>query len=153
MKTIKKTFSKLFFLEDRFCYDIEETKKDKFTGEKTFRTSILNGINFTKIVSQEGAITYYLGAEVYGNIRVADRKGVHILFEDGSKLSKPDEEIDVEVHDAETYVYYAFVMITAKELKILSEKLITDTRTHIFDSEIDKESAFIIREHAKCLLK
>lgn len=157
-KTILKTFSKLTFADDRFCYDIEESEKDKFTGEKKFSTPILDEINFTKIVSQEGAITYYLGAEVYGYTRVADGEGVHILFKDGSKFSKPDKKISVEINlynsvSAKDYCYSAYVTITEEELKIFSEKLITDIRLDIFDRKISKKSAIKFREYAKCLLK
>ena len=36
---------------------------------------------------------------------------------------------------------------------MFSEKLITDKRMFLFDSEIDEESALLIREYVKCLMK
>lgn len=159
-KTILKTFSKLTFADDRFCYDIEESEKDKFTGEKKFSTPILDSIRFIKRISQEGAISYDLYLNTYNNTSAGlSAKGAHVLFKDGSKFSKPDKKIFYRAITYKcSYNYYkdynnsAYVTITEEELKIFSEKLITDIRLYIFDSEIDKKSAIKIREYAKCLL-
>lgn len=151
-KTILKTFSKLTFADDRFCYDIEESEKDKFTGEKKFSTPILDSIRFVKKVSQEGAITYDLIPHVEDSFYTDKGHGLHILFKDGSKFSKPDKTIFGSRRYNGMIGYSAIVTITEEELKIFSEKLITDIRLYIFDSEIDKKSAIKFREYAKCLL-
>lgn len=152
-KTILKTFSKLTFADNRFCYDIEESKKDIFTGEKKFSSPRKEEIQFTKVVSQEGAITYDLRPHVDDSFYTDKGYGLHILFKDGSKFSKPDQTIFGRRGYNGMSGYSAYVTITEEELKIFSEKLITDIRLDIFDRKISKKSAIKFREYAKCLLK
>lgn len=143
---------KLDFPDDYFCSEIEIVK-DKFTGEEKHYTPIRRGLNFVKVVKKGGATIYFLSSTTGSTSAIVGGKGFHVLFEDGSKFTKLDARIDVEVYDAERYIYDAFVELSMKDLKMFSEKLITDTRMYIFDDEIDKETALLIREYAKCLLK
>lgn len=76
-----------------------------------------------------------------------------ILFEDGTKFTKPEASIDTEVSSGSGYIYSAFIQLTQAEIKLLTEKNITDTRVYIYDGNINKDSSKKIKEYLKCLIK
>ena len=78
---------------------------------------------------------------------------MNILFEDGTKLTKPQEKIDTKTSSGRGYIYSAFIQLSQSEIKLLTEKNITDTRLYIYDGKVDKDSAKKIREYLKCLSK
>ena len=138
--------------EDFYCKKIE-VEKDKFTGDIRYTTPSVHGFHFIKVIS--GNIT-----RIYMFIRETDytcsvgKKGVYLLFDNGSKLSKDDVEIDVEVGDSsDKYLYTAFFPLTESDIKVLSEKLITDDRLYIYDGTVSTDRAKEIRGYLRCLIK
>ena len=106
-----EVLDKLDFPDDYFCSEIELVK-DKFTGDERYYTPLKRGINFVKEVKKGGVTTYYLSSTV-GNLSLTVKgEGFYILFDDGSKFSRPNARIDVEVYDAENYLYDAFVVLS-----------------------------------------
>ena len=104
-------------------------------------------------VIDRGETTIYLIVRVSGSTLNVGKEGLYILFEDGTKLIKPDAKIDVEVSSGSGYVYSAFVPLSQSEIKLLINKDITDKRTYLYDGTVDNESAKEIREYLKCLTK
>src|SRR5690606_24664008 len=141
----------LDFPEDFFCSKIEY-QKDKFEDKEIFYTPYASGIRFMKVIDR-GETTIYLIVRVSGSTLNVGKEGLYILFEDGTKLIKPDAKIDVEVSSGSGYVYSAFVPLSQSEIKLLINKDITDKRTYIYDGTVDNESAKEIREYLKCLTK
>jgi len=141
----------LDYPQDFFCSKIEQ-QKDKFEDKTTFFTPTENGISFVKTIDK-GKTFIYLNVRVNGSTLNVSEKGLNILFEDGTKFTKPEAKIDTKVSSGSGYIYSAFIQLTTAEIKILSEKNITDTRVYIYDGTVDKDSAKKIREYLKCLSK
>lgn len=136
---------------DFFCSKIEH-QKDKFEDKETFFTPTENGISFMK-TTEKGKSTIFLSVRVNGSTLNVSKKGLNILFEDGTKFTKPEASIDTKVSSGSGYVYSAFIQLTQADIKLLTEKNITDTRVYIYDGTVDKDSAKKIREFLKCLIK
>jgi hypothetical protein len=141
----------LDYPQDFFCSKITE-QKDKFEDKTTYFTPYENGISFMKTI-ENGKSALYLGVDVNGSTLNVSQKGLNILFEDGTKFTKPEAKIDTKVASGSGYLYSAFVKLTPAEIKILTEKNITDTRVYIYDGTVDNDSAIRIREYLKCLSK
>lgn len=141
----------LDFPKDFFCSKIEH-QKDKFEDKETFFSPYASGISFMKVINK-GVTTIYLSVRVNGSTPNVGKKGLNILFEDGTKLTKPDADIDVKVSSGSGYIYSAFIQLSQSEIKLLIDKNITDKRTYIYDGTVDNESAKKIREYLKCLTK
>lgn len=147
-----EVIGKLDFPDNYFCSQIEY-EKDKFENDERYYTPIQSGINFVKLIKNGGKPTYYLSVLLGSHNLNYDGKGLYILFEDGSKFSKSNAIYKVELIKTDWYRYFVFETLTANDLKMFSEKIITDVRVFINDNTVDKESALKIREYAKCLLK
>lgn len=141
----------LDYSADFFCSKIEN-QKDKFEDKETFYTPFESGISFVKTV-EKGKSAIFMSVRINGSSLSVSKKGLNILFEDGTKLTKPEAGIDTDVSSGSGYVYSAFIKLTPADIKLLTEKSITDTRAYIYDGMVDKESAKKIREYLKCLTK
>jgi len=141
----------LDYPQDFFCSKIEQ-QKDKFEDKVTFFTPTENGISFMKSI-EKGKTFIYLSVKVNGSTLNVSEKGLNLLFEDGTKFTKPEAKIDTKPSSGSGYIYSAFVQLTSADIKILTQKNITDTRLFIYDGTVDKDSAKAIREYLKCLSK
>jgi hypothetical protein len=141
----------LDYPEGYFCDKIEH-KVDKFENKETFYTPTENGISFIKTIENGNSIIY-LSVRENGSTLNYDIQGLYILFSDGSKFTKPNEEIDVDVSSGSGWIYSAFINLSQEEMELLSEKNITDTKLYIYEGTVDNESATKIREYLKCLMK
>ena len=89
---------------------------------------------------------------VHGEGLNVNGKGVWILFEDGTKISKPNADLQIDVA-TNGYRYAGFIELTKNDIKLLTEKTMTDKRLVIYDGSIDTNSAVILKEYLKCLVK
>lgn len=144
---------------DFYCEKIE-IKKDKFTGETKLYTPLVKGsisyvpcyFYFIKVIRGDKA-TIYMNIEQYARTVSVNKKGVYLLFDDGSKLSKDSEALDVKVDDSGNYYKYrAFFPLSESDISILTKKLITDDRLYIYDGTVSKDKAKEIQEYLKCLI-
>ena len=133
-----------------FCDEIEY-EKDKFENIERFYTPIKDGILYLK-TRENGKTTIYMTVRVHGKELSVNGKGFYVLFEDGTKISKPDDVITVDVA-TNGYVYEGFVELTRNDIKLLTEKIMTDKRLIVYDGTVDKDSAIILKEYLKCLVK
>lgn len=138
--------------KDYFCNKLE-SKKDDFTGE----TKIQNPISLTtkeyiyKNINQSDT-TYYLSFETTGvGEPIVDGKGVIILFENGSKLEKPNEEIDVKVGQKD-YVYSCFIKLTKQDLDLLRKNNISKYRLYIFDAKLSQYESIRLQNYIDCII-
>lgn len=133
-----------------FCDDIDY-EKDKFEKIERFYTPRKDGINFLKTIENEKT-SIYMTVRTHGAGLTVEGKGLYLLFEDGTKISKPNEIIDVDIA-INGYVYEAFFVLTKNDIKLLTEKTMTDKRLVVYDGTVDKDSAAILKEYLKCLVK
>jgi hypothetical protein len=138
----------LDFPEGYFCKDIEENK-DKFTNDITFRTPKSDGISIVR-VKKENSVNTYLSIRVHGSTVNVNEKGVILLLENGVKIQKPDEKLDVEVtSDGSGYTYSAFINLDPNDITLLTQHKITDVRLYIYDRNITNGKKLI--EYIKCI--
>jgi hypothetical protein len=120
-----------------------EREMDDFTGQVTLRSPILNDISISKFIKNPtSAPTYYLRLSVRGSTLNYNGKGVIVLFKDGTKWSRPNEKIDVEIVKGEGWGYRAFITLTNEDLKLFSTKEVNKFRLYIYDNsnpdEVDR---------------
>lgn len=141
-----------------YCQCERITKKvDKFTGEITLNSP--RGLymsmagHFYKSITKD-TTNYYLYLHTCG-FSITQAKGVIILFEDGSKLEFPNEEIKAEVPVSNEYCnfeYQALINLSQSDIdKLLSHKM-TDFRLYIYDRKIGSSQAKKLQEYLKCLV-
>jgi hypothetical protein len=140
----------LKFPEDYWCNKFT-IHKDKFEDKTSYYSPQESGFSVIKIVSN-GITKYYLKVEAGGSTPKIDGKGLYLLFDDGSKINKRNEEIDLDVGNNGGYIYSAFTNLSNEDLEILKTKKLTDKRLYIYDGIVEPESANIIQEYIKCVL-
>lgn len=135
------------------CSSFLQKEKDKFSDQTTIYTPITDPIVINKIIMKD-VVYYYLSIEVAGSTVTVGRKGVYILFEDGTKFSKPGEEIDTKVNQSGSgYLYTCFVELKKSEVEIFTKKKITDVKLYIYDREIDNSIASKFKCTTTAILK
>lgn len=136
--------------EDFYCQDIK-TKTDKFEGTTISRSKDLYGISFAKEI-RDGSSYIYMRLENEGSTLNVGENGLILLFENGKKLERPNENIDTKVNKhGKGYLYSAFIELTRPEIELIIENRITDTRLFIYDAEV--KYGDILSEYLKCLTK
>ena len=141
----------LDYPEDFFCSKIKN-EKDKFEDAERFYTPTENGIRFMK-TSSKGKSIIFLSVNNYGSSLSVAKKGLTILFEDGTKFTKPEANVDAKVNSGSGYFYSVFIQLTQEEIIFFTEKNITDSRVYAYDNTVKKDSAKKIRAYLKCLTK
>lgn len=124
---------------------------DKFTGQVTYSSPLLKSVHFYRVF-EDTLDLIYLTLRCNGATLNTNEKGVIVLFDDGSKWEKPEQTIKVNVAD-EGWEYRAFIPIQKEDLKLFSEKLITDFRLYIYDKSVFKSQAKKYMNWAKCMLE
>jgi hypothetical protein len=111
------------------------TKKvDDLDDKITYRSPILNDVSITKVI-KNGTSSYYLSLRTEGSTLNYDGKGVIVLFQDGTKWSKPTEKIDVKSVEGSGWGYRSFITLTQEDLLLFSSKVIKKFRLYIYDNE------------------
>lgn len=134
-----------------FCEKLE-IKKDEFTGDITIQSPFSSSSKecIYKIISKSDT-TYYLSLTATGSTLNIDSKGVIILFEDGSKLEKPNEKIDVKVGQKD-FEYTCFIRVSKDELAKLCTNKISKYRLFIFDTSLSSFSGEKLRFYINCII-
>ena len=113
-------------------------EKDDFTGEINIRSPYTIPVDLTKVINK-GKVVYYLSLDAYGSTPNVNKRGVTILFSDGTKWIK-NELIDVRVSDY-GYKYSAFIALTPIEVDMFIKKEISKFRLYIYDNDLEKSEA------------
>jgi hypothetical protein len=135
------------------CNQIDRTV-DEFTNEVQISTpySLNSGddVMLLKYI-KNGKTIYYLSLETNGSTLNYATKGVSIIFEDGTKFSKPTAAIDVDVADY-GYKYSAFITLTLLEAQIFTKKRIKKFRLYIYDGVVSSQAAEKFTIYSKCVI-
>ncbi|RRG24815.1 hypothetical protein DWB61_02055 [Ancylomarina euxinus] len=136
-------------IED-YCNSII-VEKDKFTNKTKYHSPYINPISFLR-VQTDSSITNYMSIQVSGSTINVGIKGVIILFKDGTKIERPNVEVDSKVsRNGGGFTYSAFFNLEKEEIETLSQKIISDVRLYIYDSEI--KDGIKYQEYLKCIEK
>ena len=139
-------------------------KSDKFEGSVKwnspyFGTGIAatteKRVAFVKVKSKNGDITNYLSLTTYGSTLNVAEKGLILLFQDGSRIEKPDAEIDTKNDTGSPYwKYTAFVRITDEELEMFATKKVDAFKLYIYEGKpITKKAVLQVMGYARGMQK
>ena len=129
------------------CSDLLETELDEFEDYKKYT------INFTTygvMKTTKKGYTYPYVLRLSMNDNEDDPKGLWIIFNDGSKLSKPD--FDIMSIKKVAGNYSVFISLTHQEMLNISKKIITKYRIGTIANEISIDSANRIKDAAMCVV-
>ena len=125
---------------------------DKFDGKITSRTDDFKWCNFTKVV--KGADTlYFIYLTAEGMTGTYLKKGVTLLFTDGSKIEKNDADFDCKYRAGSMHDYSAFIRLTNDDLNQLTTKTMSDFRLYIHPRGFGEKKGLKLIESLKCLIK
>lgn len=129
------------------CSKIER-EVDEFTNEVQLYSPYSTTLSINKYI-KGGKSYYYLSLYAKGSTVNVNIKGVTILFEDGSKMLKPNEKIDVDVSGG--FRYSAFIPLTQLDLQKLGTTKITKFRLYIYDKDIPSIEGEKFTQYVNCI--
>ncbi len=131
-----------------YCSEIKVIK-DKFEDKTTFYSPYVGQISLGKSIGEgeDGSVYMFLVAN--GSQFSINKKGLIILFNDGNKISKPNEAITVKMGKGKYFDYKATIKLNEEEIKLFTEKTVTDFRLYIYDVEV--ENGTDLQEYLKCM--
>ena len=128
---------------------------DEFTNEININTPYPGLGESSSVILyksiKSGKTVYYLSLQTNGSTLNVSKQGVTVLFEDGTKFSKPTAALDVDAAD-DGYAYSAFIPITLTEVQIFTKKRIKKFRLYIYDGEISPQTAEKFTFFSKCVI-
>ena len=134
---------------------ISRRKIDDSTNQISIDCPVLgnlrNSIHIIKTINRNN-VAYYLDLSTQGSSVFVGWKGAIILFNDGTKMKKPNAEIDIEVSDY-GYRYATSIPLTQADLKVLSSKNIDKFRLNIFDAAVNSKEAELFRFYTRNIVK
>lgn len=144
--------SKINYPADYYCSQIERIK-DEFTNELKFYTpSMMDGeispVSIVKVIDK-GKSVYYLSLNTIGSSVNVSKKGVIILFEDGTKWTR-NEKIDVDA-GSDGFEYSAFITLSPTDLTTFSTKKIKKFRLYVYDQEVNSKNAERFKMFTGCI--
>ena len=116
-------------------------KVNDFTDEITISSFIRIGprtehMDLIKHISPNGRVVYYLYISIKDSYCTVGIKGLTILFEDGTKFNRPNDEIDTNYYAGDEYNYSVLIRLSESEVKIFSQKEIRKFKMYIFERDI-----------------
>lgn len=117
-----------------------ERNVDNITNEITIKSPHINSDNskndivFYKIIKGMN-VSYYLELKAFGYEPHVMKKGAIIMFDDGSKISKPNAEIETSVHSEGSipYEYSTYFKLTLSDIEQLKNKAIKQYKLYVED--------------------
>ena len=122
-------------------------KVDDFTNKVLIHSQLLKPAALWKEIDKNGISIYSLTLSTYGYTLTIGKRGVIVLFEDGTKWSR-NETIDVDV-DENGWEYSAYIPLTKKDLELFSTKKIKKFRLYIYDHEMEEYNSKYFIEAVK----
>lgn len=108
---------------------------DDFTGEIKIQNSMLSPVGTILKYIKKGKSTYYLRFSVKSG-GIYRGKGVSVLFTDGTKWIRPNEEVEVTYSDG--FENKVFMTLTPTDLTVFGSKTIKKIRLFIHDINVEK---------------
>lgn len=116
-------------------YDSEiERMVDDFNGEVKINSPLLGTVGTIFKYIKKGKTKYYLRFSIESS-GIYNGRGVYVLFTDGSKWSRPSEEVDVDYSDG--FDNNVFMDLTIADLEVFKKKTIKKIRLYIHDKDVE----------------
>jgi hypothetical protein len=138
----------VLFILSTNVYAQLERKVDDFTNEVIIRTPVTKKAVITKIISKDREDIYYLHLFVMGKTIGSVGKGVYVMFDDGTKWIREEEEIKFDSYTDGTSVYRCIVSLSPEDLQTLADKKIAKFKLFIFVYEMKNNEAKKLNENA-----
>lgn len=136
-------------IKEDLCSNVE-VKTDKFNGEVSYNTPIIDNISFTKY-KRKSVISQYVSINVYDTYLAGyNNTGLTILFKSGKKIIRSKEKVDVNISSGSDWSYSVFFTPSPNEINLLKKEEIEAVKLYIFDAEISQGDK--IKEYANCVL-
>lgn len=159
----KVTFSLLFTVLGLFLstslmsQECDISKEyDQFRSTTRYSTNYVKWMTFFKVVKGEDTL-FLCHMWTQSTVPNYYSKGVIILFQDSSKIEKPEEKIDCKIGSISqygtVYNYSATILLTEKEIEQLKTKLTTGFQLFAPERTWGEKKAIKIQESFNCLLK
>lgn len=124
---------------------------DKFTGEKTYYSSLLSPISISKYVTKNSS-SQYISLKVNGSTLNYGCYGISILFDNGKKIIRPYEKVKTDYSSGSGWEYSAFFRPTQNEINIFKSYKIVAVKLYIYDTDIESSDADNFLEAADVML-
>jgi hypothetical protein len=134
-----------FYFENEIDREVDE-----FNGEIRINSPLLSKLGFISKHIRNGKSTYYFSTSIKSN-GIYKGMGVIILFTDGTKWSRPNEEVDVDY--SEGFQNNVFLTLTSSDLEIFKKKVIRKIRLYIHDKDVDLKEAENFRKLLNIIIK
>nr|WP_321406232.1 hypothetical protein [uncultured Carboxylicivirga sp.] len=130
-----------------------EIEEDKFSSKITARTPRQYEYSLVK-VQENGKSNIYLKLQSYGTTLNINKKGLKVLFSDGTVLTKPEAKIDYKTESGtKGWTYSCFVSLNEDDIKLLISKTITDYSLYVYEKKMKASNASELKEYLKCMAK
>lgn len=128
---------------------------DKLNEDINYKTPLLEPVSATRIL-KKGQQTVFLKLATWSSTVSVKGKGVTILFDNGKRIERPNQEIDAQVNTTvghpEDYEYTAFMELTPEDIALLSQARITNYKLNTYSYELKDNKGQVFREAMSCLM-
>jgi len=135
---------------------------DEFKNQTTYRTPLHHkgfGIAYPEpivgiIVKEDSNQSdAYISARVFCHTIASNAKGIHIIFEDGSKLDLSEAEVDFDYNSSfSMFVANAFADIDNDTMLLIAQKKIKAIRLYIYDRYLTQKESTRVNQNFISLL-
>ena len=133
----------------KYCNKIQ-MDIDKFEGDTTYRSPHSPGfIDPLYYIKSSGKIAVFIKS--WGGRSNVGKKGAILLLKDGSKIERPDAEIDCDVNETQGYLYTTMFFLSDEDLEKLSKSPVSSVRLYIYDSNYNEKRQIKQMEYLRCM--
>lgn len=139
-KTIDKGASKI------------EKEYDEFDEKTSWQSPILKNVVFYKTKYKDGSIARYLRIMAAGSTLNVGKKGLTVIFEDGTRFERPDAKVDADPGYGSGWSYRIFERISDLELNLFATKKIKAYKLYIYEGALYGKDPLLTMGYAKGIL-
>jgi hypothetical protein len=135
---------------------------DEFKNQTTYRTPLHHkglGIAYPEpivgyiVKNASNESDTYISARVFCHTIASNAKGIHIIFEDGSKLDLNEAEVDFDYNSVfSMFVANAFADIDNDTMLLIAQKKIKAIRLYIYDRYLTQKESTRVNQNFISLL-
>lgn len=126
-------------------------KVDKTKNEITLRTPVSQKVQMVKSI-QDYVPTYYIRFKATTSKLINHITGVFVIFDDGTKWTKADEQVVYKSPKGNEYIYWSSVILTPPDLTLFSTKRIKKYTLYQWEVEMSETSAAELLKNVQLLI-
>lgn len=122
---------------------------DDFNGDVKINSPLFGPVGTIFKYIKKGKTKYYLSFSIE-SLGIYKGRGVYVLFTDGSKWSRPNEEVDVDYNDG--FDNNVFMVLTLADLEVFKKKTIKKIRLYIHDKDVEVSEGEMFRNYVSVVI-